>query len=413
MTSVCPYFQIHQPHRIGEFSVFAIDQPDPNYFADTQPGLGHNEQQLQKVARECYRPTTELLLELCRRHPEFSITMSFSGVVLDQLEAYAPETLQLFQELVATGQVELLAETYHHSLAFFFDRDEFAQQVNLHEQKIAEVFGQTPSVFRNTELAYNNEVGRWADQAGYKGVLAEGWEAVLGWRSPNFVYRPPEAEISMLLKNYRLSDDIAFRFSREDWEGWPLTADKFACWIVAHENNADVINLFMDYETFGEHQWADTGIFDFLESLPEHVLAYDNITFDTVSAAIAKYETQDTLDIPDTITWADLDRDLSAWLGNDMQQEAADKLYALKDLVLQTENRRLLQDWRRLQTSDHFYYMCTKWSDDGDVHAYFSPYDTPYDAYINYMNAVTDFEGRIKQIADSAVQTEGVETNTV
>lgn len=395
MASVCLYFQVHQPDRIDEYSVFDIGEQG-NYFADKEDAQTNNEQLLKKVSEQCYRPATQLLLELVNQHPELQLTFSFSGVVLDQLQRHDPKTLQLFQELVDTGQVELLAETYHHSLAFFFDQAEFERQVELHRDKVDEVFGQEPTVFRNTELAYNNDVGLWADKAGFDGVLAEGWEEALGWRSPNFVYRPPEADIPLLLKNYRLSDDIAFRFSREDWEGWPLTADKFARWISEHNGNGEVVNLFMDYETFGEHQWADTGIFNFLRNLPAAVLSEPDTNFRSVSGVIDAYPVRDEIDVSETVTWADTERDLSAWLGNDMQQQAAESLYDLGEEITNSDANLadIKRDWRRLQTSDHLYYMCTKWASDGDVHAYFNPYESPYDAYITYMNVLTDLRER-------------------
>jgi alpha-amylase len=398
MASVCLYFQVHQPHRLDDYSVFDIGEHD-QYFSDRKNEDASNRRLLQKVSRKSYRPATELLLELVEKHPELHVTFSFSGVVLDQLEVHDPETLSLFQELVSRDQVEVLAETYHHTLAFFYDRDEFEQQVKQHTEKIQDVFNQTPTVFRNTELAYNNEIGRWAKEFGFNGVLAEGWDDVLGWKSPNFVYQPPEADIPLLLKNYQLSDDIAFRFSREDWEGWPLTADKFSRWVSAHNGNAEVINLFMDYETFGEHQWEDTGIFEFLSHLPESVLADPDNDFKTVSQVINDYGIRDSIDVEETITWADTERDLSAWLGNQMQQNAIESLYDLKDDINQITDSAsyhdTVADWRCLQTSDHFYYMCTKWSNDGDVHAYFNPYESPYDAYINYMNVLTDLRERV------------------
>lgn len=395
MASVCLYFQVHQPDRIDEYSVFDIGEQG-NYFADKEDAQTNNEQLLKKVSEQCYRPATQLLLELVNQHPELQLTFSFSGVVLDQLQRHDSKTLQLFQELVDTGQVELLAETYHHSLAFFFDQAEFERQVELHRDKVDEVFGQEPTVFRNTELAYNNDVGLWADKAGFDGVLAEGWEEALGWRSPNFVYRPPKADIPLLLKNYRLSDDIAFRFSREDWEGWPLTADKFARWISEHNGNGEVVNLFMDYETFGEHQWADTGIFNFLRNLPAAVLSEPDTNFRSVSGVIDAYPVRDEIDVSETVTWADTERDLSAWLGNDMQQQAAESLYDLGEEITNSDANLadIKRDWRRLQTSDHLYYMCTKWASDGDVHAYFNPYESPYDAYITYMNVLTDLRER-------------------
>lgn len=293
--------------------------------------------------------------------------------------------------------MEIVGETYHHSLAFFYSRDEFEAQVAMHRQKVQELFGQTPQVFRNTELAYNNDLAYWADKAGYKGILAEGWDKVLGWRSANYVYRPSYTEnIKLLLKNYKLSDDIAFRFGDHGWSEWPLTADKFTHWLSS-DQNATNFDLFMDYETFGEHQWHDTGIFDFLKHLPKEWLKTPGNTFLTVSEAIDTYEPKDKIDVPETTTWADVERDLSAWLGNPMQGSAITGLYNLQDKIMGTNDLILIEDWRRLQTSDHFYYMCTKWFNDGDIHAYFSPYETPYEAYINFINAYHDLRFRLSE----------------
>jgi alpha-amylase len=392
MTSVSLYLQVHQPHRLGTYDVFAVGERE-NYFTDGDDQK-NNQKVLRKVSQKSYRPAVKSLLKMIKDHPEFRLTLSFSGVVLEQLQQFDETTLRLFQDLVGTGNVEILAETYHHSLAFFYDRDEFETQVEKHQELIQDTFGVQPKVFRNTELAYNNELGQWAAEAGYDGVLTEGWEDNLGWRSPNFVYRVPETDTALLCKNYKLSDDIAFRFSREDWESWPLSADTFAGWINQHETNADVINLFMDFETFGEHQWADTGIFEFLEDLPRAVRENGD-DFMTVSETIESYRARDDLHIEDTVTWADKERDLTAWLGNSMQTSAIETLYGLKDDVLKNADDKLLSDWRRLQTSDHFYYMCTKWASDGDVHSYFSPYESPYDAYITYMNVLTDLKRRL------------------
>lgn len=395
MSSVCFYFQVHQPRRIRPYRVFDIGE-SRDYFGDTSETDLNNERVLQKVARKSYLPTNRLLLDLLASHPEMKVSFSLSGTVIEQLQEYSPETLESFQALVDTGRVEILGETYYHSLAFFYSREEFIRQVNKHTRLVEDLFGYTPSVFRNTELAYNNEVARWAKRHGYKGVIAEGWDAILGWRSPNFVYEPSGVSgISLLLKNYKLSDDIAFRFSREDWEEWPLTAEKFAHWVSSHNGNGDIINLFMDYETFGEHQWEDTGIFDFLSALPEEVYKHPDNDFKTPSEVIYHYEPKDEVHVEETITWADTHRDLSAWLGNRMQQEAIRALYDLEEPVLQSGDRELIEDWRRLQTSDHFYYMCTKWSNDGDVHAYFSPYESPYDAFITYMNVLNDMRLRV------------------
>ncbi|MBX6334471.1 polysaccharide deacetylase family protein, partial [Candidatus Saccharibacteria bacterium] len=323
--------------------------------------------------------------------------LSITGTAIEQMEAWAPEALQSFKNLTDTGRVEIVAETYHHSLAFFYSRSEFEQQVKMHERKIQEVFGQTPKVFRNTELAYNNDLAYWADKAGYKGILAEGWDKVLGWRSPNFVYRPAYTDnIRLLMKNYRLSDDIAFRFGDRNWVGWPLTADKFVHWLN-ESGEATNFNLFMDYETFGEHQWDHTGIFEFLEHLPAEWLKHEGNTFMTVSEAVDAFEPRDQVDVPYTVSWADVERDLSAWLGNSMQTSAINALYGLEGLILGTGDLALIEDWRKLQTSDHFYYMCTKWFNDGDIHAYFSPYENPYDAFIAFMNAYNDLRFRLAE----------------
>jgi alpha-amylase len=317
--------------------------------------------------------------------------------VLEQLEMWSPEALQSFKDLVATGQVEIVGETYHHSLAFFYSRSEFEKQVEMHKQKVEDLFGQTPAVFRNTELSYNNDIAYWADKAGYKGILAEGWDPVLGWRSPNYVYQPAYTEnIRLLMKNYKLSDDIAFRFGNKSWSEWPLTADKFSHWLNETKEGTN-FNLFMDYETFGEHQWEASGIFDFLKSLPEEWLKTEGNSFMTVSEAIDAFDAKDTVDVAQTTTWADSERDLSAWLGNNMQQQAINALYELQEPILQSNDEGLIEDWRRLQASDHVYYMCTKYFNDGDVHAYFSPYENPYDAFIAFMNAYHDLKYRVSE----------------
>lgn len=392
--AVVLYLHVHQPYRVRHYTVF--DTAVRHDYFDAQGGdPTNNEHILKKVAKKSYLPANHRLLRLLNERPEFKLSLSLSGVVVEQLERWSPEALQSFKELVDTGQVEILAETYHHSLAFFYSREEFEIQVDMHRRKIEEVFGQTPRVFRNTELAYNNDLARWADQAGYKGVITEGWDPVLEWRSPNYVYRPAGTEqIRLLMKNYRLSDDIAFRFGDQDWKEWPLTADKFSHW-MSENGDATNFNLFMDYETFGEHQWEESGVFDFLEHLPKQWLKTEDHTFMTVSEAIDAYEPVGEVDVPHIITWADTERDLSAWLGNAMQSSSIQALYDLRDKIIATGDWELIEDWRRLQTSDHFYYMCTKWFNDGDIHAYFSPYDTPYEGYINFMNVYRDLETRL------------------
>lgn len=395
--TICLYLHVHQPYRVRKYTVFDIANRH-DYFDEHAPEvLTNNEYIIQKVAEKSYLPTNQRLLKLLHAHPEFRLSMSITGTVMEQLERWAPHVLQSFKALVDTGRVEIVGETFHHSLAFFYSRTEFETQVRMHAEKVQAVFGQTPRVFRNTELAYNNDLAYWADQAGYKGILAEGWDKILGWRSPNYVYQPAYTNnIRLLMKNYRLSDDIAFRFGDSSWAGWPLTADKFAHWLNSTQN-AEVFNLFMDYETFGEHQWEASGIFEFLEHLPAEWLKTGGNVFATVSEAIDRYEPVDHVDVPQTLTWADTERDLSAWLGNSMQTSAILNLYALEDHILPTNDLALIEDWRRLQTSDHFYYMCTKWFNDGDIHAYFSPYDNPYDAFIAFMNAYHDVRFRLSE----------------
>lgn len=397
MITVCPYFHVHQPFRVKKYRVFDIGN-DPYYFNDDSDTDLNNQKIIKKVAEKSYLPTNRILKGLLDTHPEFKFAFSFSGVVLEQFEEYAPEVLESFQELVASGRVEVLADTYHHSLAFFYSRPEFERQVKLHEEKIIELFGVTPKVFRNTELSYNNDLARWCEEHGYKGIMAEGWDPVLGWRSPNFVYSPVGCEkIKVLLKNYRLSDDIAFRFGEQSWEGWPLNAEKFADWVHAYHGDGQTVNLFMDYETFGEHQWEDTGIFKFLWALPETLLRDNDTSFKLPSETIDAYESVGEIDVPHILTWADTDRDLTAWTGNDIQRSSIDAIYALEDDVLATNDSSIIENWRKLQTSDHFYYMCTKWFNDGDVHAYFSPYQSPYDAHIAFMNALSDLELRVQK----------------
>jgi alpha-amylase len=390
------YMHVHQPYRVRHYTIFDAGV-DHAYFDAPYDDRTSNEQILHKVAEKSYIPTNKRLLQMLKDYPEFKLSLSITGTVLEQLEKWSPESLKSFQELTETGRVEIVAETYHHSLAFFYSREEFERQVDMHRRKVEELFGQTPQVFRNTELSYNNDLAYWADKAGYKGILAEGWDPVLDWRSPNFVYRPTYTEnIALLLKNYKLSDDIAFRFGNRAWEEWPLTTEKFTHWLNG-SGDATNFNLFMDYETFGEHQWDDTGIFDFLYHLPKEWLKTHGNTFMTVSEVIGANEPKDRVDVPQTTTWADTERDLSAWLGNDMQASAITSLYSLQDQIMATEDLRLIDDWRKLQTSDHFYYMCTKWFNDGDIHAYFSPYANPYDAFIAFMNAYQDLKYRLTE----------------
>ncbi|MFI5271177.1 MAG: glycoside hydrolase family 57 protein [Candidatus Saccharimonadales bacterium] len=390
------YLHVHQPFRIRHYTVFDSGA-DHNYFGAAYDDNTSNERIVKKVAEKSYIPTNRHLLQLLRENPGFKLSLSITGTVLEQLEMWSPEALDSFKELAATGRVEIVAETYHHSLAFFYSRSEFEIQVDMHKRKIQELFGQTPRVFRNTELAYNNDLAYWAEGAGYKGILAEGWDPILGWRSPNYVYRPSYTEnIRLLMKNYKLSDDVAFRFGDSNWAEYPLTADKFSHWISEDPDGSN-FNLFMDYETFGEHQWHESGIFGFLEHLPKEWLKSPDHSFMTVSEVIDSFDPVGQVDVPQTVTWADTERDLSAWLGNSMQSTAINSLYSLQQQILDTGDLALIEDWRKLQTSDHFYYMCTKWFNDGDIHAYFSPYATPYEAYMNFMNAYRDIQYRLAE----------------
>jgi alpha-amylase len=395
--SIQLYLHVHQPWRVREYSAFDTGV-NHNYFEENSPHSGTNNARIfRKVADKSYFPTNAALLDMLNQHSEFKFSLSMTGTFIEQCERYMPELLESFKALVDTGRVEIVGETYYHSLAFFYNRAEFDRQVAMHAKKIHEIFGVRPKAFRNTELAYDDDLGRWAEAHGYKTVLAEGWDKVLAWRSPNYVYQPAGAnKTRLLLKNYKLSDDMAFRFSNRGWKEWPLTMDKYVKWLDA-EQDSPLVNLFVDFETFGEHQWADTGIFEFLKALPHEWLSRPDHTFMTVSEAAESFESQGPIDMPHTTTWADTERDLSAWLGNRMQQESQHYIYGLESAVMETGDLQLISDWRRLTTSDHPYYMSTKYWNDGDVHAYFSPYSSPYDAFLYYMNALRDVQYRVLQ----------------
>jgi len=400
MASVCFYFQVHQPFRLRRYSVF---DSDPFYFDNEA-----NRQICEKVANKCYRPATQRILELVKRHEgRFRVSYAVTGVALEQFQSWAPDVIDLFQQLAATGACEFIGETSHHSLGFLFSREEFSEQVAMHDDQIRRLFNQTPRVFRNTELTYSNELGAYLGSQGrYKAILCEGVDRLLGVRSPNYLYVPPgthgdpkRARVKLLLKNYRLSDDIAFRFGNRAWPEWPLTADRFAQWVDKINGDGYVCNLFMDYETLGEHQWADTGIFQFLDALPDQVFKVgrgDN-NFVTPSEAVDRFQPVGEYSSPYMTSWADQERDLSAWLGNAMQENAVHELYRLEAAVKAAHvagDEHILEDWRKLTTSDHVYYMSTKHWSDGDVHKYFSPYDSPYDAYINFMNVLDNVRSR-------------------
>lgn len=391
MPSICFYFQVHQPFRIKNYSFFDIGS-----------GLSYEDEQknreiMNKVAEKCYLKTNKKMLELIDRHKgRFRISYSISGTAIEQFEQYRPDVLQSFIDLSRTGCVEFLSETYYHSLSFLHSRDEFKRQVEKHAAVIKKYFNQEPKVFRNTELIYNNELAAYIEGMGYKGIVCEGLDRALNGRTPNFLYQPVNTtRIKALLKNYRLSDDIAFRFSDKGWAEFPLTANKFTTWVHSVAGHGDTVNLFMDYETFGEHQWESTGIFNFLDSLPAEIFKHPHFDFKTPSEVVDSYPVRGNYDVHNFSSWADTERDLSAWLSNSMQQEAMKQVYSVEKQVKQSEDPALIRMWERLQTSDHYYYMCTKFWNDGDVHKYFSPFDSPYDAYLYFMNVFSDLENRL------------------
>lgn len=388
MPSICFYFQVHQPFRIRNYSYFDIGN---NHFYEDEV---KNREVMNKVADKCYLKSNKKILELIYRYKgKFKVSYSISGMALEQFEKYRPDVLQSFFDLADTGCVEFLSETWAHSLSFLFSKEEFKRQVKKHREAIRYYFRQEPRVFRNTELIFNNELAMALEGMGYEGAICEGVDWLLCGRSPDFLYKSPSAgKLKLLLKNYRLSDDIAFRFSDKGWKEFPLTADKFKNWVHSIAGNGETINLFMDYETFGEHQWECTGIFDFLDHLPQEILLHPDFDFKTPSEIIDRYPARGIYDAHNCISWADTERDLSAWMSNAMQQEAIRRIYSLEKQVISCGDPDLLKVWEHLQTSDHFYYMCTKFWNDGDVHKYFSPYDSPYDAYMYYMNVFSDLE---------------------
>ena len=391
MKTVCLYFQVHQPWRLKVYRFFNIGK-DHNYLDDFT-----NRAIMQKVARQCYLPMNALLLKLIKENKgAFKCSFSITGSAVEQFRAYAPEVLDSFRALAETGCVEFLAETYSHSLASLSSKEDFVEQVKLHTKMIKEEFGKKPVAFRNTELIYSDQIGEMVAGLGFKTILAEGAKHVMGWKSPNYIYTNAiDNSLRVLLRNYKLSDDIAFRFSNQGWDQYPLTADKFAQWVA--EDNGDVVNLFMDYETFGEHQKATTGIFDFVKALPKAILKQGDTCFATVSEAAKSSQPVGVLHCPHVMSWADEERDVTAWLGNELQNEAFSKLYALKDKVKSLKNADFEYVWNFMQTSDHFYYMATKWLSDGDVHSYFNPYGSSYEAFINYMNVLSDFEIEVEK----------------
>ncbi|HPF92290.1 MAG TPA: glycoside hydrolase family 57 protein [Tenuifilaceae bacterium] len=405
MKTICFYFQVHQPFRLRRYRFFDIGK-NHSYFDEFS-----NRSIMRKVAEKCYLPTNKLMLDLINQFGcRFKISYSISGTALDQFELYAPDVLETFKHLAQTGCVEFLAETYSHSLSALKSPSEFEKQVQAQAEKIEQLFGQKPTTFRNTELIYSDEIGAMVAKMGYKAMLTEGAKHIMGWKSSNYLYTNAiNPKLKLLLKNFQLSDDIAFRFSNTAWEEWPLTTEKYVHWLNSIDPKDEIINLFMDYETFGEHQWAETGIFDFLKALPHRVFADTNFEFLTPAEAAKKHQPIAPLHVPYPISWADEERDLTAWLGNEMQDDAFDNLYSIIEKINSINDPDIQRDWRYLQTSDHFYYMCTKWFSDGDVHKYFNPYDSPYDAFITFMNAFSDFKLRVN--AHKEVESKAKEEN--
>jgi alpha-amylase len=391
--AICIYFQVHQPFRLKRYRFFDLGH-DHYYYDDYS-----NESILRKVADKCYLPANKIISDLIQKHKgKFRITFSLSGIVLNQFRLYAPEVLDSFRQLAESGMVEFLAETDSHSLSSLKSKAQFEEQVNLHREMMKTYLGVEPTSFRNTELIYSDQIGSWVAEMGFKSMLTEGAKHILGWKSPNYLYcNVINPRLKVLLRNFVLSDDIAFRFSNRQWSAWPLTADKYASWITKLANKSELINIFADYETFGEHNWKETGIFDFLQHLPGAILKKTPFKFMTPSEIADTLQPVSAISVPSPISWADEERDITAWQGNELQVAALDKLYTLFEKVKKCEDGQIKKDWEYLQSSDHFYYMATKFFSDGAVHAYFNPYETPYDAFMNYMNVLSDFEIRLNR----------------
>ncbi len=391
MRSICFYFQVHQPYRLRTFRFFDIGEQH-DYYDDFQ-----NQYIAKRIANKCYLQMNQLLLDLIKEYGSaFKVSFSISGTALDQFEQYVPEVIESYKRLAETGCVEFLAETYSHSLSSLKSKKEFFKQVKQQNERLEQLIGYKPKTFRNTELIYSDGIGEMVYEMGFKTMLTEGAKQILGWKSPNYLYcNATEPKLKLLLKNFRLSDDIAFRFSQTSWGDWPLTSEKFVDWLNTIPQEEETVNLFMDYETFGEHQWPETGIFEFMKALPARIFSHSNFSFHTPSEVAETCQPVSAIHVPFPISWADEERDLTAWLGNELQDDAFDALYNLEEKINQCDDWTIIRDWKYLQTSDHFYYMCTKWFSDGDVHKYFNPYGSPYDAFVNYMNILADFIMRV------------------
>jgi alpha-amylase len=391
MPSVCFYFKVHQPFRLRNFNIFDIGK-NIDYFDDEK-----NKFYLDRIVKKCYLPTLNIIEELIKEtNYRFKISLGITGTLIEQLSLWYPEVIEKLKKVVSTGNVELTGETYYHSLSSIYSKKEFEIQIKKHKKLINDLFKQEPVIFSNTELIYFDELEDILPELGFRGIITEGVDRILEWRSPNFIYSSLNNKLKILLRNYRLSDDISFRFSSKEWSEWPLTAEKFSYWLEQFNGNGEVINLFMDFETFGEHQWVETGIFEFLINLVFEILKIKDFNFLTLSEAIKTYPARGIFSSPYPITWADTERDLTAWIGNEMQKDAIERLYGLENKIKSLDNKDIIEIWRKLQTADHFYYMCTKWFADGDVHKYFNPYENPYVAYLNFRNILEDIYLKIK-----------------
>lgn len=390
MVALCFYFEVHQPFRINHYRIKDINS-HKNYFNDTL-----NQTIFEKIAKKCYWPTGLLIASLLKRHPNnFKVTFSMSGTFLEQCQKYDYKLLELYQDILSLPNAEIICETSHHSLASLKDEEEFFHQIEIQRNNLIKLFNKETKAFRNTELIYSNKIGKMISKAGFQVCLLEGWESFLpdGWNAHHVFYHPENPQLKLLPKSYKLSDDLAFRFSNKSWESWPLTAEKYHSWLEKLlDGNHEFVGLFMDYETFGEHQWADTGIFEFFDRLITNVATDNRFEFLTISETAQRFSAQAPMNVDRALSWADTERDTSAWLGNKIQEDAFERAYKLKKNIMLLNDDEITEEWRKLLSSDHFYYMCIKWSNDGDVHKYFSPFDSPYEAYLDYVNILEDLE---------------------
>lgn len=402
MNTICLYFEVHQPFFLRRYRFFDIG--NDHYYYDDH----NNEENIHRLTEKCYLPATQMLLDMIKdSNKEFHVAFSISGVTLELLEHYAPEVIDKFKELAATGCVEFLGETYAHSLVSLKGDDEFELQVKEHSEKIKSLFGQTPKVLRNTELIYSNGIGLRALQLGFQGIVTEGDKRFMGWHSPNYLYCcSSDPRLRILTRNSSLSNDITFRFSDWGWDQYPLTADKFVKWLASSPAEEQVTSVFMNLETIGDIQSGESGIFDFFRAIPKFAKEA-GLNFMTPSEVITKMKPIDQLRFDNPISWGDAEKDVTAWLGNEIQREAFDKVSQLSEKVRMAQDRRLVQDWYRLQSSDHFYYMSTKHFYNGVAHK--SPFSSPYDAFINYMNILNDFRDRVLEQFPEDLEREEVE----